>query len=183
LEEIGRGGMGVVYKARQVSLKRVVALKMILTGQLANDDDVKRFHAEAEAAAKLDHPGIVPVFEVGRYEGHHYFTMAFVEGESLARRLTRGLPKPRDAAVLVQQVADAVAYAHVEGLIHRDLKPANILIDKQGQPRLTDFGLAKRLHGEPMDAAGRIENSSHGLTATGQILGTPSYMPPEQASG
>jgi WD40 repeat protein/predicted Ser/Thr protein kinase len=171
LEEIGRGGMGVVYKARQVSLNRVVALKMILTGQLADDADVKRFHAEAEAAARLDHPGIVPVFEVGKHDGHHYFSMAFVEGESLAREMVDGLPRPRDAARLLKQVAEAVTYAHVEGVVHRDLKPANILIDRNGQPRLTDFGLAKRVEG------------GGGLTQTGQIVGTPSYMPPEQANG
>src|SRR4051812_20819985 len=171
LEEVGRGGMGVVYKARQESLNRTVALKMILSGQLANDADVRRFRAEAEAAARLDHPGIVPVFEVGQHDGHQYFTMAFVEGESLAHRLAQGLPAPREAAELTRKVAEAVAYAHVEGVIHRDLKPANILIDPAGQPRLTDFGLAKRVEGD------------RDLTATGQILGTPSYMPPEQASG
>jgi len=177
LEEIGRGGMGVVYKARQASLNRTVALKMILSGQLANEADVRRFHAEAEAAAKLDHPGIVPVYEVGRHEGMHYFSMAFVEGESLAHKIVQGLFPPRKAAELTRKVAEAVAYAHVEGVIHRDLKPANILIDRSGQPRLTDFGLAKRLQCEPGASA------AAGLTATGQILGTPSYMPPEQASG
>lgn len=177
LEEIGRGGMGVVYKARQVSLNRVVALKMILTGQLANDDDVKRFYAEAKAAGNLQHDGIVPVFEVGKYEGHHYFTMAFIEGESLAHKLTEGMLPPRQAAELVKKVAKAVSYAHTEGVIHRDLKPANILIDRNGEPRLTDFGLAKRVTNEPEALA------TAGLTATGQILGTPSYMPPEQATG
>lgn len=177
LEEIGRGGMGVVYRARQVSLKRIVALKMILTGQLADDADVRRFHAEAQAAAKLDHAGIVTVFEVGKHEGHHYFSMAYVEGESLARQLAAGLPPPRRAAELIKKVAEAVSYAHVEGVIHRDLKPANILIDKTDQPRLTDFGLAKRVHGETGASA------TGDLTATGQVLGTPSYMPPEQASG
>jgi eukaryotic-like serine/threonine-protein kinase len=171
LEEVGRGGMGVVYKALQETLNRTVALKMILSGQLANDTDVRRFRAEAEAAAKLDHPGIVPVYEVGQHDGHHYFSMAFVEGTSLARRLAQGLPAPREAAELTRKVAEAVAYAHVEGVVHRDLKPANILIDQSGQPRLTDFGLAKRVEGDS------------GLTSTGQILGTPSYMPPEQASG
>jgi WD40 repeat protein len=144
---------------------------MILSGQLANDADVRRFRAEAEAAARLDHPGIVPVFEVGQHDGHQYFSMAFVEGQSLARKIVEGLPSPRDAARLVQQIAEAVAYAHIEGVIHRDLKPANILIDTAGQPRLTDFGLAKRVEGD------------RDLTATGQILGTPSYMPPEQATG
>jgi WD40 repeat protein/tRNA A-37 threonylcarbamoyl transferase component Bud32 len=186
IEEIGRGGMGVVYKARQVSLNRIVALKMILAGELANDDDVRRFHAEAEAAAKLDHPGIVPVFEVGQHEGQHYFSMAYVEGESLFRRLAQGLPPPREAAEVILKVAEAVAYAHGAGVIHRDLKPANILIDKHDQPRLTDFGLAKRIHGEPGASAIHGEpgaSAPGGLTATGQVLGTPSYMPPEQASG
>jgi WD40 repeat protein/tRNA A-37 threonylcarbamoyl transferase component Bud32 len=187
LDEIGRGGMGVVYKARQVNLKRVVALKMILSGQLANSDDVRRFHAEAEAAAKLDHPGIVPVFEVGQHEGHHYFSMGFIEGESLAHQLTAGLPFPRRAAELIKKVAEAVAYAHVEGVVHRDLKPANILIDKTGQPRLTDFGLAKHVE-RGAESAERQDSSAprsalNALTQTGQILGTPSYMPPEQASG
>jgi WD40 repeat protein len=177
LEEIGRGGMGVVCRARQVRLNRVVALKMILAGELATEDDVRRFQAEAEAAAKLDHPGIVPVHEVGRHEGQHYFSMAFVEGESLAHRVAQGLPPPREAAELTRKVAEAVAYAHAHGVIHRDLKPANILVDKQGQPRLTDFGLAKRIQGEPGASA------PGGLTATGQIVGTPSYMPPEQAGG
>jgi WD40 repeat protein len=177
LEEIGRGGMGVVYKARQVSLNRIVALKMILAGQLADEADVRRFHAEAQAAAKLDHPGIVPVYEVGQHDGQHYFSMAFIEGESLLRKLTEGLLPPREAAALIRKVTEAVAYADGEGVIHRDVKPANILLDKHGHPRLTDFGLAKRLHGEPGASV------PGALTATGQILGTPSYMPPEQASG
>src|SRR5204862_1920525 len=151
---------------------------------LATAADVRRFRAEAEAAARLDHPGIVPVFEVGQHDGQQYFSMAFVEGESLAHRLAQGLPAPREAAELTRKVAEAVAYAPVEGVIHRDLKPANILIDKNGQPRLTDFGLAKSLQGEPGASATGDRASAHGeLTATGQILGTPSYMPPEQASG
>jgi WD40 repeat protein/tRNA A-37 threonylcarbamoyl transferase component Bud32 len=172
LEEIARGGMGVVYKARQVNLKRIVALKLILAGQLAGAQEVERFHAEAEAAAKLDHPGIVPIFEVGQHEGQHYFSMAFVEGESLAHHVARGVMEPREAAVLMERVAEAIAYAHTEGVIHRDLKPANILLDKGGTPRVTDFGLAKQ-----------VEDESQGLTATGQVLGTPSYMAPEQAQG
>jgi WD40 repeat protein/tRNA A-37 threonylcarbamoyl transferase component Bud32 len=172
--EIARGGMGVVYKARQVNLKRIVALKMILAGQLAGPEEVRRFHAEAEAAARLDHPGIVPIFEVGQHDGQHYFSMAFVEGESLAHKITQGVFPPRDAAALMKKVAVAIAYAHVEGVIHRDLKPANVLIDRDGQPRVTDFGLAKRV--QTGDAASQD-------TAPGQILGTPSYMPPEQASG
>jgi eukaryotic-like serine/threonine-protein kinase len=172
LEEIARGGMGVVYKAQQVRLKRVVALKMILAGQFATSQDVARFHAEAQAAAKLDHPGIVPVFEVGEHQHQHYFSMAFVDGDSLARKISAGPLPPREAAELMERVAEAVAYAHVEGVIHRDLKPGNILIDKNGTPRITDFGLAKRVEGE-----------AAGLTTTGQVLGTPSYMPPEQARG
>ncbi len=178
LGEIARGGMGVVYKARQVNLKRTVALKMILAGQLASGDDVKRFYAEAEAAAKLDHPNIVPIFEVGQHESQHYFSMAFVEGESLAHKIADGVFAPREAAEMMKKVAEAIAYAHVEGVVHRDLKPANVLIDKDGQPRVTDFGLAKRV--QP-DTAESLATSQ--LTATGQILGTPSYMPPEQAAG
>ncbi len=171
LEEIARGGMGVIYRARQINLKRVVALKMILAGQLAGEQDVRRFHAEAEAAAKLDHPGIVPIFEVGEHEGQHYFSMAFVEGESLAHKVAAGPLPAREAAELTRKVAEAVGYAHQQGVIHRDLKPANVLLDKDGQPRVTDFGLAKRIEGDS------------DLTATGQVLGTPSYMPPEQAAG
>jgi predicted Ser/Thr protein kinase len=171
LDEIARGGMGVVYRARQRSLNRIVALKMILAGQLASDDDIQRFHTEAEAAANLDHPGIVPIYEVGVHRGQHYFSMGYVEGPSLAGRLAHGPLAPREAAQLVKSIAEAVHYAHQQGVIHRDLKPANILLDKSGRPRVTDFGLAKRVSG-----------TSH-VTTTGQILGTPSYMPPEQAIG
>ncbi len=172
LSEIARGGMGVVYKARQVKLNRVVAMKMILAGQFASQEDVRRFYVEAEAAAKLSHPNIVPVFEVGQHEQQHYFSMGFVDGKSLAHRIAQGVLEPREAARLLKDVASAIAYAHIEGVIHRDLKPGNILIDKDGTPRVTDFGLAKRVEGE-----------ASGLTVTGQILGTPSYMPPEQARG
>ncbi len=171
LREIARGGMGVVFQARQVSLNRVVALKMILAGQLANDSDVKRFYTEAEAAANLDHPGIVPIFEVGEYEGQHYFSMSFVEGQSLAQKLADGPLAPREAAELIRRVSEAIEYAHQQGVIHRDLKPANVLLDKKGNPRVTDFGLAKQLA------------SDSGLTGSGQIMGTPSYMPPEQTGG
>lgn len=171
LAEIARGGMGIVYKARQVSLNRIVALKMILAGQLASPQDVERFHIEAEAAANLDHPGIVPIYEVGEHEGQHFFSMAFVDGPSLAQRLTEGPLPPVPAAELIRKVAEAVAFAHARGVIHRDLKPGNILLDADGQPRITDFGLAKRIAGDKQ------------LTATGQVLGTPSFMPPEQASG
>jgi eukaryotic-like serine/threonine-protein kinase len=171
LAELGRGGMGVVYRARQVSLGRTVALKMILAGQFAGENEVRRFHAEAQAAGALDHPGIVPVFEVGQHDGHHFLAMAFVDGPSLDTRLQAGPLPQREAAVLVRQVAEAVAAAHDHGIVHRDLKPHNILLDRDGRPRVTDFGLAKRLEG------------GSELTGTGQVLGTPSYMAPEQASG
>jgi eukaryotic-like serine/threonine-protein kinase len=169
--ELARGGMGVVFLARQVSLNRPVALKMILAGQLANETDVKRFYTEAQAAAILDHPGIVPIFEVGQHDGQHYFSMGFVEGQSLSQRLAAGPLPPREAAALLVKVAEAIEYAHQRGVIHRDLKPANILIDAADNPRVTDFGLAKKIEGDS------------GLTGSGQIMGTPSYMPPEQAGG
>ena len=143
LEEIARGGMGVVFKARQVNLNRIVALKMILAGQFAGQEDVRRFYTEAEAAASLDHPGIVPIFEIGEHAGQHYFSMGYIEGESLAHRVIDGPLPPREAAELVKKICDAMAYAHERGVIHRDLKPANILIDQTGQPKVTDFGLAK----------------------------------------
>jgi serine/threonine protein kinase len=140
VREIARGGMGVVFRARQVSLNRTVALKMILAGQLADDTDVKRFYTEAEAAANLDHPGIVPIFEVGQHEGQHYFAMGFVEGQSLSERLAEAPLPAREAAELIRRVSDAIEYAHRRGVIHRDLKPANILLDQSGNPRVTDFG-------------------------------------------
>jgi WD40 repeat protein len=171
VREIARGGMGVVFQARQISLNRPVALKMILAGQLANDTDVKRFHAEAEAAGNLDHPGIVPIFEVGQHEGQHYFSMGFVDGQGLSQRLADGPLPSRQAAGLLLKVAEAIEYAHQLGVVHRDLKPGNILLDRSGNPRVTDFGLAKKVQGDS------------GLTASGQIMGTPSYMAPEQAGG
>jgi WD40 repeat protein len=163
--------MGVVFQARQVSLNRQVALKMILAGQLASDDEVKRFYFEAESAANLDHPGIVPIYEVGQHEGQHYFSMGFVAGESLVQRLAAGPLPSRQAAALLLKVAEAIEYAHRHGVVHRDLKPANILLHQDGNPRVTDFGLAKKVQADSE------------LTGSGQIMGTPSYMPPEQASG
>jgi len=171
LKEIARGGMGVVYKARQTKLNRIVALKMILAGQLASPEAVQRFYIEAEAAASLEHPGIVPIYEVGQHEDQHFFSMGFIEGTSLNARVKEGPMLPREAAAITQQICEAIAYAHAQGVIHRDLKPANILIDASGDPKVTDFGLAKKTEGDS------------GLTGTGQILGTPGYMPPEQASG
>jgi serine/threonine protein kinase len=171
LSELARGGMGVVYRAKQNKLNRIVALKMILAGQFASEEDVQRFYTEAEAAAQLDHPGIVPVYEVGEHEGQHFFSMGFVEGTSLSARVAAGPLPPREAASLTKLVSEAIAYAHSKGVIHRDLKPANVLLDKQGVPKVTDFGLAKNMESES------------GLTRTGSVMGTPSYMPPEQAGG
>ena len=166
--ELARGGMGVVYRAKQKSLGRTVAIKMILAGTLASDEHVARFKTEAEAAARLDHPGIVPIYEIGEHNGQHYFSMAFVAGNSLADRVADGPLPPREAARIVADAAAALQYAHDLEVIHRDLKPANILMDGD-RPKVTDFGLAKRLDQQSM-------------TATGEVLGTPGYMSPEQAS-
>lgn len=171
IEEIARGGMGVVYRARQVSLNRTVALKMILTGQLASESDVRRFYQEAESAANLDHSGIVPIYDIGEHDGHHFFSMKFIEGGSLADALpTLRKEDPRKLIQLVADVARAVHHAHQRGILHRDLKPANILLDEDGQPLVTDLGLARQ-----------VESDSN-ITNTGAVVGTPAYMPPEQAA-
>ena len=192
LEELGRGGMGVVYKARQVSLRRLVALKMIRSGAHAGPQELERFRAEAEAAARLRHPNIVQIYEVGDQSGLPFFSLEYVDGGSLARRLA-GTPLPaREAAALVEVLARAVHAAHGRGIAHRDLKPANVLLDWRSEetpdrrdpaieqqttvvakavPKITDFGLAKRL------------DEDSGQTRSGAVLGTPSYMAPEQAAG
>ncbi len=170
LQEVSRGGMGVVYKARQLKLNRIVALKMILSGEMAGKEEVLRFQSEAEAAAQLDHPGIVPIYEIGVHHKQYFYSMGFIDGQSLADQLRSGPLTPPQAAALLIKIAQAVDFANAQGVIHRDLKPANILIDADGNPRVTDFGVAKRMEG----------NSD--LTRSGQILGTPAYMPPEQAA-
>ena len=170
-EELGRGGMGVVFKATQISLKREVALKMLLRGRLASEADAARFRQEAESVARLDHPGVVPVHEFGELDGRPFFSMKYVEGETLQQMLQDGPLPPRYTARVLAAVARAVHYAHERGVLHRDLKPSNILIDRDGNPHVTDFGLARRT----TDAAS--------LTKSGAVLGTPAYMAPEQAAG
>ena len=171
LEEIGRGGMGVVFRARQISLDRQVAVKMIRGDRLNSELERQRFLAEAQATARLDHPGIVPVYEVGEFDGTPYFSMQLISGETLADRLFDGPLPQREAAKMLAAVAHAIDHAHTEGILHRDIKPSNILIGLNGRPMVTDFGLAK------------ILDAGNSLTNTGSILGTPSYMSPEQAGG
>src|SRR6266496_1850912 len=171
LEEIGRGGQGVVYRARQKSLHRTVALKVVGLGQWATKAHVKRFHLEAEAAASLDHPCIVPIYEVGEREGSCYFSMKFIDGGQLDEVVKRKPISARNAAKLIAKLARTVHHAHEHGILHRDIKPGNILIDAKGEPHLTDFGLA------------RLVETESTLTRTMDVLGTPSYMAPEQAVG
>jgi tetratricopeptide (TPR) repeat protein len=168
LEEVARGGMGIVYRARQVSLDRIVAVKMLLFGEFSSEDHVKRFRAEAEVAASLQHPNIVAIHEIGRHEGLHYFSMDYVPSRNLAELARNGPLPAHRAARYLKTIAQAVDYAHGRGVLHRDLKPSNVLIDETDEPRITDFGLAKRL------------NPVSELTDTGHILGSPSFMPPEQ---
>lgn len=171
LEEIGRGGMGVVFRAHQISLDRPVAVKMILRGRLASEGDLQRFLSEAASTAQLQHPAIVPVHEVGDIDGRPFFSMKLMSGRTLADLMADGPLPDRQAARVLATVARGIAYAHRQGVIHRDLKPSNILIDNDGQPLLSDFGLAKR-----------FDRQSE-MTRSGVVLGTPSYMSPEQASG
>lgn len=163
--------MGVVYRALHVVLGREVALKMILRGQLASAADRERFAAEAQAAAKLEHPGIVPVYEVGELDGRPFFTMKYIRGTTLSQRLQSGPMSAREAADLLGKVSRAIHFAHARGVLHRDIKPSNILLDEANEPHVTDFGLAKQL------------TDGNTLTRTGAVLGTPAYMSPEQASG
>jgi TolB-like protein/predicted Ser/Thr protein kinase/Tfp pilus assembly protein PilF len=171
LEEVGRGGQGVVFRARQKSLNRTVALKVISLGQWASKEHLKRFRREAEAAASLDHPGIVPIYEVGERDGSCYFSMKFVEGGQLDEVVRRAPMSIRQAAELIAKVARTVQYAHEHGILHRDIKPGNILVDANGEPELTDFGLA------------RLVETESTITGTLEVMGTPSYMAPEQAAG
>ncbi len=171
VEELGRGSMGVVFKARQKTPDRFVALKTIRAGRLASEADVKRFVNESQAAAKLDHDGIVPVYEVGCENGAHYYSMQFIEGTNFESLIKDGSKTREELVELFTDVCDAVGHCHENGIIHRDLKPSNILIDARGRPKVADFGLARNLQ----------DQSS--LTATGDVMGTPGYMPPEQALG
>lgn len=172
IEELGRGGMGVVFRARQISLDREVAIKMILRGRLASEADLQRFLAEASATARLEHPNIVPVYEAGDIDGRPFFSMQLVVGETLADRVANHGPLPqRETASIVAAIARATGFAHDHGVLHRDLKPSNILIAADGTPLITDFGLAKQ------------SGSGADLTQSGMLVGTPAYMSPEQAGG
>jgi len=170
-EKLASGGMGVVYKARQVSLNRLVALKMIRSGEFATESDIRRFRAEAETVADLDHPNIVPIYEVGEHGGYHYFSMKLLEGGTLAAHLDRYGSDPRAAARVIATLARAILHAHRRGILHRDLKPSNILLDADDEPLIADFGLAKRL------------DATLDLTATGAVVGTPPYFAPEVTLG
>jgi tetratricopeptide (TPR) repeat protein len=171
IETLGRGGMGIVFKARQVSLNRFVALKVIKDAQFASEHELRRFQNEAESVAQLDHPNIVPIYEVSEHQGRRFFSMKLIAGTSLDKRLGDFAGNPRAAARLAAMIAKAVHHAHERGILHRDLKPANILLDERGEPHVSDFGLAKRL------------TTDSELTHSGALVGTPLYMSPEQAQG
>ena len=183
LTEIGRGGMGVVYQAHQRSLNRDVALKMMVRGVFASPDDLRRFRTEAESAAKLTHPHIVSVYEVGEQAGLPYFSMQLIDGETLAERISRNPLPPREAAALLIPVCRAIAYAHRSGVLHRDMKPSNILVDRSDHPYVSDFGLARIVRDEELSKAQGLQPLGLAHTRSGAILGTPGYMAPEQAIG
>jgi serine/threonine protein kinase len=169
-EQLGAGGMGVVYRATHSRLQRKAAIKLI-RGGVSSPERITRFEVEARAVAKLDHRGIVPIYEIGVAGDQHFLALAYIEGETLAHRIARGPLSAEEAATLLRKICAAVSYAHNQGVIHRDLKPANILLDKNGEPHITDFGLA------------RLENENQALTIEGDIFGTPGYMAPEQCAG
>jgi serine/threonine protein kinase len=169
--ELGRGGMGAMFKANQLDLHRAVAIKVILSGTVAGPDDLHRFRTEAEAIAALHHPNIVRIYEVGEIDGCAFFSMEYIEGPTLSQRLAGGPLPGKIAARHAATIARAIQHAHEHGILHRDLKPSNVLLDAAEEPHVTDFGLAKRLQADS------------GQTRTGAILGTPSYMAPEQAAG
>lgn len=176
LEEIARGGMGVVYRARQRSLNRVVAVKMVLFGGLAGAEGLRRFRTEAAAASALDHPNIVRILDVGEHAGQPFLAMEYIAGYDLAHLTSEHPLGPRPAAVYVEKVARAVEFAHRRGILHRDLKPSNVMVDAFDEPRVTDFGLAKRLENPEF-------STIKSPTLPGQSLGSPNFMPPEQAAG
>ncbi len=184
LEEIGRGGMGVVYRVTQISLQRTVALKMIPNAAFASTSDLARLRAEALAAARLSHPNIVPVYEVGEHHGQPWFSMKFIEGSTLSKRLMDGPMAPREAVAMLLPIVEAIGAAHRAGVLHRDVKPSNIMIASDGTPFVTDFGLAKRVSvaDQSYSATGQSSELA-GLTQSGAILGTPAWMSPEQAAG
>ena len=171
IEEINRGGMGIVYRATHRDLGRTVALKVLRAGEMATPEEIRRFRTEVLASTALQHPHIIPTFDAGTEHGLFYLTMAFIEGEDLESIIRRGPIDPLQAGQWLLKITDAVDYAHQQKIIHRDIKPSNILLDGSGEPFLADFGLAHRM------------SADEGLTVTGQLLGTPAYMPPEQASG
>jgi serine/threonine protein kinase len=171
INEVARGGMGIVYKAKQVSLNRVVALKVLLAGGAASEIEIQRFRREAEAAGALQHPNIVSIYEIGQFESYHYFTMDFIEGETMQTLIKKRSSKRKKMVQILEKVARALQYAHERGVVHRDIKPSNILVSAEGEPKLTDFGLAKKL------------DTTTVLTESGATLGTPFYMAPEQTLG